>query len=317
MTDVSVIIVSWNTNLLTRACLASVFASRGCRMQVIVVDNGSTDGSRELLAGYKGIELIQNEHNLGFSKPNNQGIQLASGRYVLLLNSDTVVQPEALLDMVKYLDEHPEAGGLGPRLQNGDGSTQREGFYRKLPSVLQVLLFYTPIKRFSLRSAFLTRWLWEDFTESDVCAIDQIPGAALMVRRSVLDDVGLLEEKFAIWFEDVDWCYRAKQKGYQLFYYPLATITHYGGQSFAQWQEKSRMLQLFSSLYLFFRLHKGRISAEMVRLIIISFSILSILFDRILRYAKPELFDEQEFEARKWFIGRFWRVGLAQSLPPL
>ncbi len=317
MVDLSVVIVNWNTRELLRACLASLnVGARGISFEVFVVDNASADGSAEMVAeSFPEAVLVRNAENVGFSRANNQALRAATGRHVLLLNSDTVVHEESLSSLVKYLDENAAVGAVGPKLLNGDGTVQREGFYRRFPSLTQVALFYTPLRRLSSRFPGLVRRFWEDFDEARSMEVDQIPGAALCVRGELLERVGLLEERFAIWFEDVDWCYRAKGMGARLMYYPGATITHLGGQSFGLWREQAKMLQLFSSMYLFFRIHHGRIQAECMRGIILSATAASVAINFLRKWLRLPGFRAQDYEARKWLIRNFSRVGLQLRLP--
>jgi GT2 family glycosyltransferase len=315
--DLSIIIVTWNTQALTLACISSIYKHVDMRStEIIVVDNNSQDQTlSEIRRQFAAVRLIENNQNLGFSKANNQGIRIAEGKYVLLLNSDTVIQDDSLLRMTEYLTKHSEVSAIGPILVQPDGLVQRDGFYRKFPSLLQVALFYTPAKRFSMKIPWLVKRLWEDFDESKIMEVDQIPGAALMASKEVFDIVGLLEEHYPIWFEDVDWCYRAKKAGCLLQFYPEAKIVHYGGQSFSQWQEKGRMLQLFSSMYIFFRIHRGRFQAELVRIIIMLASLLSIGFNFVRKVLRLPGFKQQDYEARVWFVRHYMSVGFDQELP--
>lgn len=317
--DLAIIIVSWNTRELLKKCLESIYKQeQSLSYQVVVVDNNSSDSSSQMVEElFPKAILIKNKENRGFSKANNQGIKALDSRYFFLLNPDTLVHPQSLKRLVSFLETHDEVCAAGPKLLNPDGTIQREGFYRKFPSLVQVALFYTPLRRLSIRMGWLVRKYWEDFDESKTSSVDQIPGAALCIRKESLEKVGLLEEKFLIWFEDVDWCYRAKKARCELMFVPESTITHYGGQSFKQWSEKGKMLQLFSSLYLFFRLHRGRIAAETARVIILLASFTSITINFLRKYFRAPGFKSEDYEARKWFVARFVKLELSERLPKL
>lgn len=245
--DLSIIIVNWNTQSLLKQCLESICNT----IQTVVVDNASTDGSAQMVRQrFPWVQLLENRENVGFARANNQGIRASTGRYVLLLNSDTVVHPGALENLVGFMDTHPQAGACGPRLLNGDGSLQ--------PSVDPML---TPAREFC-RLLFLDR-LWPTATYRqerwDITSpkpVEVIKGACLLVRRSTLEQVGLLDEGYFMYTEEVDLCYRMAQAGWQLWYVPTAVVTHYGGASSKQIHEQM-YLELYRSKVRFYRKFGG------------------------------------------------------------
>lgn len=231
----SIIIVNFNTLDLLMKCLKSVFiAQEADRCEVIVVDNASADGSAAMVKKeFRSVKLIENTSNLGFSKANNQGIAASIGRYILLLNSDTEVYPDSITKMVAFLDDNSEAGIVGPRVLNPDLTYQATG--RNFPE---------PINTFFGRKSVLTRLfpnnrfsreymtcLDRHKTDLDYYEVDWVSGACLMIRRSVLDEVGTLDEGFFFYWEDVDLCFRVKKRGWLVYYLNSAVIVHHEGKS--------------------------------------------------------------------------------------
>ena len=246
--DLSVVIVNWNTRDLLRQCLLSVFQGAGdLQLEVWVVDNASHDGSAALVREhFPLVHLIENTENVGFARANNQATGQSSGRYIVLLNSDTEVHPGALEILVTFMDLHPEAGGCGPRLLNGDGSLQ-DSCYPML----------TPGREF-WRLVFLDR-LWpranyrqEEWDPSIPHRVDVIKGACFLLRQTALQQVGPLDERYFMYTEEVDLCYRLGRAGWTLWWVPQATVTHYGEASSKQVHE-AMYVQLYRSKIQFCR----------------------------------------------------------------
>lgn len=236
--DLSVVVVSWNTRELLAACLGSLFAAPKPALEVWVVDNGSGDGSREMVArDFPAVRLIANADNLGFARANNQALERARGRHVLLLNSDTRVVDDALARLVAFLDDHPEAGACGPRLLNADGSLQRSG--RDFPGFGAAVLALIPLPR-ALRAALAPRVERRD--PERLAEVEDLTGAALCVRRDALDEIGLLDPGFFFFGEDVDLCWRLERAGWKRFYVPEARIVHVLAGSHARRSARTRHL---------------------------------------------------------------------------
>lgn len=244
----SVVIVSWNTRELLAQCLASIEVHPpGVPYEVWVVDNASTDGSATLVRQrFPLVHLVENAANIGFARANNQAIEQTRGRYAVLLNSDTVVCPGALEILVKFMDQHPDAGGCGPRLLNADGSLQA--------SCHPML---TPGREF-WRLLFLDR-LWpratyyqETWDPREARRVEVIKGACFLLRRAALEQVGELDERYFMYTEEVDLCYRLAQAGWELWWVPQATVNHYGEASSQQVRE-AMYLQLYRSKIQFYR----------------------------------------------------------------
>lgn len=228
--DLSVVIVNWNTIDMLGDCLLSVRAGfAGLKTQTIVVDNASEDGSPDMVArDFPEVELIRSGTNLGFAAGNNLGFRSARGRYVLLLNSDTVVRGDVLARSVDYLDAHRDVGAMGCRVLNTDGSVQLT--CSMFPSLLNQFLQATGLWKLR-RPRFFGRFLmtdWQRDTERDV---EVISGCYLMLRREVLDQVGALDEDFFFFGEETDWCRRIAQAGWRLVFAPVGEIVHHGGGS--------------------------------------------------------------------------------------
>jgi len=235
--DVSAIIVNWNTCAELESCLRSFprASRRGdLRLEYIVVDNASADGSTTMVnSKFPDVRLIENKSNLGFAAGFNQGVREAQGRYLLILNPDILVREGALAVLFEALESNPEAGAVAPRLLNADGTMQK-GYFRRYPSAMQVLLFYTFLAKYANRSqSLLSRYL-EDSQESGrlISDVQQIPGGCMMLRREVIDTVGLMDESFLLFFEDVDYCYRMRKHGWKLQVVNTVSMVHLGGRSF-------------------------------------------------------------------------------------
>lgn len=229
--DISVIIVSFNTRDLLRDCLRALFQQRGgLRLQTIVVDNASADDSADMVAReFPEVTLIRAEVNLGFGAANNRGIALATGRYIVLLNSDAFLGERALERSVARMDAEPDVGLAGGRLVGRDGEWQPSA--RMFPSPLNELLTISGLSARWPRS----RWFGRvDRTWADPMApadVDWVPGAYSIIRKAVLDRIGLFDERFFLYFEEVDLCRRIKAAGQRVCYWPEIEVVHIGGES--------------------------------------------------------------------------------------
>jgi GT2 family glycosyltransferase len=232
--EVSIIIVNWNTVDLLRQCLRSVFAeTQNINCEVIVIDNASTDDSVEMVRCEFGqTRLIANTRNVGFAAANNQGMAVANGRYVLLLNSDTVVLDNAVQETVAYADRYPDTAVVGCRILNPDRSLQNSCFM--FPSLLNWFLFSSYLYRLFPRSRFFGREQMSWWPRDDAREVDVVTGCFMLVRKSAIDDVGMMDEGFFMYAEETDWCYRFKTKGWKNRFTPKGEIIHIGGASAAK-----------------------------------------------------------------------------------
>jgi GT2 family glycosyltransferase len=262
--DLSVVIVSFNTLGVLRECLHSVYRELGpLHAQVIVVDNASTDGSPEAIEQeFPGVELIRSEINLGFGRANNLGFERASGRYVVLLNSDAFLNPGALERSVAHMDANPRAGLGGGRLAGRDGSPQPSA--RMFPTVLNDLIVLSGLAAKFPRSRFFGRFDRTWASDDEAAEVDWVPGAYSIIRAEALAAAGPFDPRFFLYYEEVDLCMRIKQKGYSIWYWPDISVVHIGGESSRQLTslELSRsgtqlILWRMRSTLLYYRKHHG------------------------------------------------------------
>jgi N-acetylglucosaminyl-diphospho-decaprenol L-rhamnosyltransferase len=272
--DLSIIVVSWNVRDLLRACLKSVTEclssgrGRALSSEVIVVDNASSDGSVEMLKdAFPEIHVIANDRNLGFTRGNNQGMALSDGRHVLLLNPDTEVLGDALGEMVAYMDDHPKAGALGPQLLYPD--MQIQSSRRRFPDLRTAYVESTFLQSWFAQSGMLERYYVLDQSDEETQAVDWLVGACLLIRRETLEEVGLLDESYFMYSEELDWCYRAKKRGWEVVYLPTAQAIHHVGKSSEQ-VLPVRHIQFQRSKVLFFKKHHGRLRGEILRFFLLT-----------------------------------------------
>jgi len=222
--DVSVVVVTLNALPWLERCLESV---RG--HDVIVVDHGSTDGTLELVRERFGDVRVLEQANRGMGGGNNAGMRLAAGRYWFLLNSDAWVVGDGLERLVAFADAHPEAAVVGPRLSNTDGTLQRSA--RAEPTVWRLTTEYAGVRKLAPGSALLNPLYLGGFDHASVREVDWLSGAALLVRRAAADEVGLFDESFFMFSEEVDWQTRFRRAGWSVLFYPAAEVVHVGGAS--------------------------------------------------------------------------------------
>jgi GT2 family glycosyltransferase len=236
--DLSIVIVNWNTRELLRDCLASVFAGVGAlAVEVLVVDNASNDGSSEMVRQeFPHAEVIENAKNLGFAGGNNVALRRAVGRYVMLLNTDTLLHGEVLPEAVAWLDARPEVGVLGPKVLNADRSVQAS--CSAFPSLRHLTLQTLGLTRIARLDTYRMTG-WDRMTERQV---DVISGAAMFVRRAAMDEVGLLDEAFFFYGEETDWCHRFAKAGWDLVFAPIQAVTHFGGGAAAKLNHRRDVL---------------------------------------------------------------------------
>jgi GT2 family glycosyltransferase len=247
----SVCIVSWNTRQLLRDCLTTLVADPESRdWEVLVVDNASQDGSAEMVRqAFPGVHLIASLENLGFAGGNNLALARARGRYLVLLNSDTRVEPGALGALAAYVEQNPRVGCAGPLLLNGDGTVQ-------LSCGLSPGLAAEAVNKLLLHKLFpfykLGRW-----NHAQTRDVGWVSGACLLVRRQVLDEVGPLDGGMFMCYEDLEWCMRMRRAGWAVCYHPFGRVTHLRGQSTRQDLARMLVVSQQSQFYLFQK-HMGR-----------------------------------------------------------
>ncbi len=244
---------------MTKKALNDLFASvNGLKIEVFMIDNASKDGSADVLRReYPHIKLIENTQNVGFGRANNQAVPLVKGRYVLLLNTDAFVQTDTLIKTVQFMDMHPRYGMLGVKLLGRDGVLQPSCRY--FPSSWNIFLERTNLKQFFKNTQLIDDMNWDHNSVRDC---DWVPGCYALIRKTVIDQVGLFDPRYFLYYEEVDHCLAAKRAGWQVVYYPDTTVVHIGGESAKQEaaiSSKSRQieaLQIESEL-LYFRKNYG------------------------------------------------------------
>ncbi len=248
VSDMSIVLVCWNNKAYVEPCLESLYESDlNISFDVLVVDNGSTDGSQEMLRErYPSVALIQNDHNVGLAKACNQGIEATAGRYVLLLNNDTIVNGPSMERMVDFLDRTPEAAAVGGRLINPDGSLQAT--YSEFSSLWQELLIATRL------GALIQPGYPAHKDDPQVRSVDWLSSACLLLRREALKEVGFLDEEYFIYGDEADLQYRLKRAGWKVYYLPQVTTIHYGGRSMDRWR---RRRMVYRGKILFFKKNYG------------------------------------------------------------
>jgi N-acetylglucosaminyl-diphospho-decaprenol L-rhamnosyltransferase len=262
--DFSIVLVCWNNKGYLEPCLQSLYeGGPSSSFDIVVVDNGSTDGSQEMLGNrFPQIKIIQNDHNAGLGKASNQGIEATKGRYVLLLNNDTVVNGPSLDAMVEFLNKNPRVGVVGGQLLNPDGSVQ--SCYNDFPTLREEFLIATRLGEF----------LWNGYPavvdDGEVRSVSWLGSACLMLRREALDQVGLLDEQYFIYGDEADLQYRLKKAGWHIFYLPHATTIHFGGRSMNRW---ARRKMVYRGKMLFFQKHYGPFRTGILRMM---FAVLSL-----------------------------------------
>lgn len=254
----SVIIVNYNVKAYLEQCLRTVFeALDGMPSEVFVVDNQSTDGSVEMVRErFPGVKLIANEVNVGFSRANNQAIKEARGEYVLLLNPDTVVGEDVFLKVVAFLDSRPQVGGLGVKMIDGTGRFLPES-KRGLPTPRVAFFKIIGLTRLFPRSKVFGRYHLGHLPENEPARIEILSGACMFLRKRTLDEVGLLDESFFMYGEDIDLSYRITLGGYENWYYPEARIIHYKGESTKK-SSVNYVFVFYNAMAIFARKHFSR-----------------------------------------------------------
>lgn len=238
MINLSIIIVSFNTKEILKKCLQSLEENGLKGQEIIVVDNASTDGSQEMIKKeFPRIKLVCNSENIGFAKANNQGIKEAMGKDILLLNSDIEVKEGSINKLYTFAEKHQEAGVVGARLLNPDGSLQ--------PSVYHLPTIFGAVKEFW----FGQKGVFQKYAPlgDKPIEVEAVTGAAMLIPRKIIDQVGLLDERYFMYFEDLDYCRRVKRAGLKVFYLPQAEIIHLHGASGKKISEKTHQWLIESS----------------------------------------------------------------------
>jgi GT2 family glycosyltransferase len=262
--DVSIIVVAWNVRQLVYDCLKSVYdQTRGISFEVIYVDNGSVDGSTEMVRReFPQAKIIQNADNKGFIRANNQAIEIAQGRYVLLLNSDTIVLDNAIAKVLAFADQHPKAGAVGCRVLSPNGELQQNCF--QFYSTLNMLFDALFLSRLFPNNRFFGRKFYGGWNYDSVREVDVVIGCFSLVRMEAIKQVGMMDETFFVYGDDIDWCYRFVKAGWKVLFTPVGQIIHYGGQTTRKAANKFA-LQLYGSYLINVKKHYSYLTFLMCR----------------------------------------------------
>ncbi len=253
---ISIVIVNWRVRKLLEACLLSIYGQADVdQVEVIVVDNDSQDGTTEMLmVQFPMVRVITLAENKGFAYANNLGIKIATGDIIMLLNPDTVLNDNFFTKCFQYMDSNPNAAIVGPLILNNDSSIQAS--VRRFPDWRSQLLILLKMKNIIPQQKWLANYLIPNFDYGTIAEVDQIMGAAMIIPRSTFDKIGLLDQKYFIWFEEVDFCQRAKKHGLSIKFVPNFSLKHYGGASFEQAPTVAKQLMFNRSMMRYFIKHK-------------------------------------------------------------
>jgi len=253
--ELTIVIVSWNVRELLKKCLESIFENRAdLALKIIVVDNASKDQTAEMVrANFPQVKLIVNASNLGFAQANNQGIKESQSDYILVLNPDTEIVDSALPTVLDFMKKNEQIGIVGAKHLNPDKTLQPS--VRRFPNLPVLFLIFSKIAKIFPNLKTISHYLAKDFDYQKSQPCDQAAGSFLLLRKKMLDQIGLFDEQFFIWFEEVDLCRRAKTAGWGAWYLPTAEIIHRGGQSFSQQLTLKNQKIFFQSAYKYLKKH--------------------------------------------------------------
>jgi GT2 family glycosyltransferase len=255
----SVCIVTFNACRLLQECLHSVYANtRQLDLEIIVVDNGSQDGVAEMLRReFPQVKFLALAGNTGFTRPSNLAMQSARGRHLLLLNPDTLVLEGALDRLVAFLEAHPEVGICSPKVLNLDGTLQ-QACRRGESRPWAVISYFLGLSRLFPRRRLFGEYLLTYMDENTAHPAAGVSGSCMLIRREVVEQIGYLDETFFAYQEDADFCFRARQAGWQVYYFPEAQIIHYGGQGGSRVQPLRSIIEWHRSYFRFYRKNYAR-----------------------------------------------------------
>lgn len=311
--DVSNIIVNWNGRDYLLNCLASLEDPRGFTQETIVVDNASTDGSYEAVEQrFPHVRLIRNAENVGFAKANNQAMRQAAGRYLVLVNSDVVVLEGCLNKLIAFMDSNPGVGLAGPKILNPDRTLQAR--CRHFPTIWNNLCQVFGLNRLFPNAPLFSEPYMRYWAHDDVRSVDVITGCFWIVRHEAVKQVGLLDEGFFFYGEDIDWCKRFHDGGWDVVFHPHAQAIHFGGASSANAPLRF-YLELQKADMQYWRKHHGRMGQFSYATIILLRHMLRILHDGVIYVLQPSKRRERAFKLRRSVICIRWLLGLrvAQS----
>ena len=255
----SIVIPTFNAHEWIEQCLDSIrlHGPGGGDYELIVIDDKSTDDTVAIVREkFSDVRLLLNEKNVGFGRTVNVGLRASSGQYILVLNNDTWMHEGALDAMVAYLDEHADAGIVGPKVLSGDGSLQQQ-CRRRIPTPTSALLYFSGVASLFPKSPKVAGYLMTTADENQTTEVDAVSGACLMVRRAVMDGLHGFDEEYCLYGEDMDFCWRTKLAGWKVVYHPAATITHFGGQGGTGKKRLYATIEWHRAMWIFYRKHQA------------------------------------------------------------
>jgi GT2 family glycosyltransferase len=246
--------VSLNAWDVLKPCLHSIGrGGPGLEYEIIVVDNASSDGTPERLCDeFPYVRLIRNDRNVGFTRAHNQAIAASSGDYILWLNTDTILQPHTISGLMEFLDAHPRAGIVGPKVFNADGTFQFQ-CRRCLPTPLVSMFYMLRLDRALPRNRLAGRYLMTHLPVDQSNQVDSVSGCCLLARRNVLNDIGPLDEDFFGFGEDIDWCVRAKNVGWEVWYFPGSEMVHLKGRGGVHSRPYHKVWGIHQAMWIFYK----------------------------------------------------------------
>jgi len=310
MPEFSVVIVSWNTKQHLLNCISSLANQSGIK-EVIVVDNGSTDGSPEAVEKqFPQVKLIRNKENLGFAKANNIGMRASTGRYLCLINSDVIVQNGCIEKLAEFMDANPSVGISGPKILNPDGSLRVS--CRHFPSIWNNLCQVLGFNKLFPKSVFFSEPFMKYWAHDEMRKVDALSGCFWMVRRKALDEVGLLDEDFFFYGEDVDWCRRFHKAGWDVVFYPQAEIIHFGGAS-----SKNAPIRFYLEMQKadlqYWRKHHGRSGQAAYWMIILLRQLVRLPVYILMYILQSDARSDAIFKLKRALICIGWMFGLCKT----
>jgi GT2 family glycosyltransferase len=257
--DISISIVSRGTRDLLEGCLKSLFETdTRVNFEVWVVDNGSRDGTLEMLkTRYPQVRLISLDSNEGYTRPMNKGLQSSNGRYLMQLNPDTVAQPGMLDNLLEFMEAHPRVGICTPKVSNRDGTLQRQ-CRRSAARPWDVITYFSGLSSLFPHSRLLGRYLMTYMDPDMTHEAEAVSGSCMLIRKQVVDQIGYLDERYFAYQEDADFCFRARQAGWKIVYVPTASIVHFGGEGGSRDEPYQAIIAWHRSYYLYYKKNLAR-----------------------------------------------------------
>lgn len=257
--DVSISIVSYNTCEMLRDCLRSLYQSTpAASFETFVVDNHSSDATLSMLrAEYPQVKIIELDSNQGYTRPMNLGLKAGRGRYLMQLNPDTILQPGLLDNLLQFMETHPRAGICTPKVLNQDGTLQKQ-CRRSAARPWDVITYFSGLSRLFPRSRLFGRYLMTYLADDEIAPVEAVSGSCMFIRRAVVDEIGYLDEAYFAFQEDTDFCFRAREAGWEIDYAPVGQVIHYGGRGGSTVQPYQAILQWHRSYYLYYHRHLAR-----------------------------------------------------------